>query len=527
MPRPGARSAAGCPLRPGRRVQRSPQVDRPAPVPGLLELDPDRRAAPGDRREPFEHRDLDARRLVGRDPRPALELTIAMVHHLAREVVGDPGQEPLGRHRDAVRGRGRHGRQGDPPSAFTAGPLLGRPPLAERARDLEGPALVDDRDRPPAIADQRALLIDARDALGHPLGHRVADAAQLDQLGPLPPRIGERGIAGQGASKQAEGLVHRGSLEVVGRWAPADLRPQQDQGPLEQVAGVGRVQPPRPDVGRDPGVLDRLDEPGIVARPDRRGNGALERELGARAGADLERGCAAAPELDRAGDRPAQQGEVRPLHAGPLGERGPRTHPGGRGIDGSGLVLPGPLDPQLALESLEDPGDERVVAGAHGRRVGGRHHAALGIGGDRDRLGRRMHVEQELGALDRALDPGRPDVAGILAVDPVTGVGQQAIGRRQPRDQAAPRCLADDSDREPQSEPPPRSPPPTLTRSRRSGDPRRPGVGTGAARPTVPSEVVRGRPGTAAAAGARSRIVGPWSRLAGPPAASTSTGTAS
>ncbi len=118
-----------------------------------------------------------------------------MVDRIGAEVAADVVDERLRAHRPTVR-RGLDGRERDAPSEAAAPPLLGRPSLGIRPGDLERPAFVADRHRGATVADLLGLAAVALDA-GHDLArHRVVDAAQLDQFGPRPPRVGEHGSVG-------------------------------------------------------------------------------------------------------------------------------------------------------------------------------------------------------------------------------------------------------------------------------------------------------------------------------------------
>ncbi len=127
--------------------------------------------------------------------------------------------------------------------------------------------------------------------------------------------------------------------------------------------------------------------------------------------------------------------------------------------DGSRHVVVRPHDPELVADAVEHAAHERVVAGPGVRRVGGRDDAALGVGGEHDRVGGRVEVEVELGSGLGREDACRADVRLVLGRDPVADVAQQLVGRRQARNHAAPRRLAHDLDGDCQ----PRSfgPPPT------------------------------------------------------------------
>src|SRR5205823_10377823 len=65
------------------------------------------------------------------------------------------------------------------------------PSLGKGTRDVERPALVDDRDRPPPVADPRSIQLGRRGALPDLAGRVVLEATHLDELLPLMPRRSE------------------------------------------------------------------------------------------------------------------------------------------------------------------------------------------------------------------------------------------------------------------------------------------------------------------------------------------------
>src|SRR5258706_7225251 len=78
-------------------------------------------------------------------------------------------KEPVGAHRMAALG-GLGPGQRDVPPGLAARPFLAGPMTRERARDVECPALVDDR-------DGLAMVADRRGPSGPPATHRLAPPA--------------------------------------------------------------------------------------------------------------------------------------------------------------------------------------------------------------------------------------------------------------------------------------------------------------------------------------------------------------
>ena len=87
-------------------------------------------------------------------------------------------------------------------------------------------------------------------------GHRIVDAAHLDDLGPGAPRVGKLRVHGVGAGQGPVDLVEQRALLLDGRNPPADIEPHQGERPVQEVTTVGRVGPPWRDVRRDTRVSD-------------------------------------------------------------------------------------------------------------------------------------------------------------------------------------------------------------------------------------------------------------------------------
>ena len=114
--------------------------------------------------------------------------------------------------------------------------------------------------------------------------------------------------------------LHRGG-------APADVEPHQAQRPVQQVARVGRVGPPRGDVDRDAGIGDGRLEPGDVPGTEGRRNRTIERVAGALRQAELRcrpTGGGGLVGPDQPWPEPRQ---VRLLDHRPLAERDVRAGP--------------------------------------------------------------------------------------------------------------------------------------------------------------------------------------------------------
>ena len=66
-----------------------------------------------------------------------------------------------------------------------------------------------DGDRDASVADRDGVAAVALGADHDLAGHRVVDAAQLDQLGPRPPRVGEQRVGRVGAGEDPVDLVEQ------------------------------------------------------------------------------------------------------------------------------------------------------------------------------------------------------------------------------------------------------------------------------------------------------------------------------
>ena len=189
--------------------------------------------------------------------------------------------------------------------------------------------------------------------------HRIGDVAQPDDLRPGMPRIAERGIERIGPRQEAMDLVEHEALRLEGRRPPADVEPHEAERPVEQRLRVDRVGPPGRDVDRDAGVGDGSLEPGVVARPERGRDRAVEREPHAVGRSDLDRGRAGHPCRACLDERPSEPAEVGALGGGPIGEgrrRGVVWHVGTVRVDAA------PRDRLVDLHPFQDPADEPVVA---------------------------------------------------------------------------------------------------------------------------------------------------------------------
>ena len=102
-----------------------------------------------------------------------------------------------------------------------------------------------------------------------------------------------------------------------------------------------------------------------------------------------------------------------------------------------------------------------------------------------------MEVEPELRARPVRDDARGADQRSVLGGDPVTGVGDEPVRRRESRDHPALRCLSLDPDRDCQCAP--SDPPPSTRGPYRSRRDATHGVGTAAGHPTVPLSCRRWR----------------------------------
>ena len=146
-------------------------------------------------------------------------------------------------------------------------------------------------------------------------------------------------------------LIEEVGLALHRRRSPADMQPHQHEGPVEEVEPVGGVGPPGSDVEGDPWVTDRSVEPRLVARPEDGGEGRLGRDARARRHPQVRR---PAHRVARGRAPGRAVARARPGTA----VRRPAVGEGRR------AVAVGPVDAELGTESLEDPADESVVAGA-------------------------------------------------------------------------------------------------------------------------------------------------------------------
>ena len=159
--------------------------------------------------------------------------------------------------------------------------------------------------------------------------------------------------------------------------APADVEPHEAQRPVQQVARVGRVGPPRGDIHGDAGIGDCRLEPRGVAGTKGCGNRAIERVAGALRQPELRRGPTRAGRLVGPDQPRPEPGEIRLLDHRPLAKRDVER------------VLARPRDRLLESQPLEDAADKAVVAGSGGDGLGDdidaavvpREHAQVRCGG--------------------------------------------------------------------------------------------------------------------------------------------------
>ena len=261
------------------------------------------------------------------------------------EIAADVVDERLGAHRAAI-GRRLDRGEGDVPSEAAAPPLLGRASLGIGTGDLERPSLVTDGDRRPAVADRcriTALAIGADEDLA---GHRVVDAAHLDELGPRPPRVGECRVSRVGPRERPVDLVEQLALLLDRGRPPADVEPHQCECPVQERLAIGRVGPPRRDVGGDSRVGDRRVEPVVVARPEHGGDRPIERDSGYSPGCRSGAGSRAPP--GRHVPSPASGRASRGRRARSRSDRQTSS----RGRPGS---LPGPSSPRSHVIDRSTP----------------------------------------------------------------------------------------------------------------------------------------------------------------------------
>ncbi len=267
--------------------------------------------------------------------------------------------------------------------------------------------------------------------------------AQADDLGPRAPWVAERRIERERPRQEAVDLVEHEAFGLQRRRPPADLEPHQSESAGEQRLPVGRIGPPWGDVDGQPGVADRSFEPGVVARPERRRDRAVDGEAHAVGRADMERGAPAGPQGAGVDEGPAEPREVGPFGGRAVGE-GQRC----RFVDFVRVVRvdAAPVHREVLLQALEEPAHEAVVTGAE--------RGGVGLGLDTASVGRRQH-QRSGGRMERHLEPGfalggrrqarRAHQVGVVRGQPGVGIGQQALGGRDARDQAAPRGLANDA----------------------------------------------------------------------------------
>ena len=293
-----------------------------------------------------------------------------------------------------------------------------------------------DRDRRSAIADGPLIRPGGRRPVADLRRHRVLDARVVDQLRPGPPRVREGRIVRVGLRQQPMDLVEQEPFVLDRGRPPADLGPHQAQRAVEQVLAVRRVRPPRRDVGGDPRVRDRHVQPRGVARTEGGEDRALEVIADIFAEAEWDgpvhrrRSCAGIHQ------RAAEPCEITALRDGSIGEGGGRRV---RRWIGPFLTAALPCEREVGAHPLQDPADEPVVARADGLGRG-RDRNTTGVGRGHDqRRSSRVELDRQLRLAllaDRPLD--RPDGLGKRRLQPRLGIGQQAVGGGDPRDQAAP-----------------------------------------------------------------------------------------
>ncbi len=82
-------------------------------------------------------------------------------------------------------------------------------------------------------------------------------------------------------------LVEQVAFFLDRRRAPANVEPHQAERPVQEALCVGRVSPPRRDVGRDAGIGDRRLEPRVVAWTEHRCDCTVEGVCGGAGDPDL------------------------------------------------------------------------------------------------------------------------------------------------------------------------------------------------------------------------------------------------
>ena len=356
-----------------------------------------------------------------------------MIDGIGPEVAAEQVHERLGAHGALIR-RGLDGGERDAASRAAAPPLVGPAPLGIRAGDLETPALVTDGDGRAPVADRwsvGAVTLGPGDDLP---GHRIVDAAHLDDLGPGAPRVGEVRVHRVGAGQDPVDLVEQRTFLLDGRSAPADIEPHQGERPVQEASTIRCVGPPRRDVRRDTRVGDGGFEPAVIARTEDGGDRTIERIVGRARDPDLQAGMAGRPARACTDERLAEPPEVAVLRRGSVGEGGPRV--ARDRLSGLGAV---PRDRQIHTEPLDEATDEPVIPGTHGHGFAADRHASGIAGGDQEVGGPRVECDGQLGVAALDSPPGgASDCLAVLGQQPRLDAFEQALPGRHAHDQAAP-----------------------------------------------------------------------------------------
>src|SRR5206468_1249286 len=133
-----------------------------------------------------EHADLDARARVRAQPRTTDHVACRMAEGVGAEIAADLLEKGHGPHRP-IGSAGLGGNERDRPASFPTPPLFLGPSLGKGTRDVERPALVDDRDRPPPVSDPRSIELSRRGAFHVLAGRVVLEGPHLDEILPLVP----------------------------------------------------------------------------------------------------------------------------------------------------------------------------------------------------------------------------------------------------------------------------------------------------------------------------------------------------
>ena len=175
---------------------------------------------------------------------------------------------------------------------------------------------------------------------------------RFDDLRPGTPWIAQRGIERIRPRQQAMDLVEHQALGLEGRRPPADVEPHEAERPVEQRLRVDRVGPPGRDVDRDASVGDGSLEPGVIARPQRGRDRAVEREPHA-VGRSTSIGAAPPSVRPVPRRRPSEPAEIGALGRGSIGKgrRGGSSGSSGR----SGSTRPHEIDWSISIRSRIRP----------------------------------------------------------------------------------------------------------------------------------------------------------------------------